>query len=105
MSRRLVTPEAEIPEALRERMLNALDRVVEAESPSGDAPDAARLAAAALDRLQVVLASDGGRGAALDLLAADALLTDACAAAALGGTEELEDFTGELIDRLAELIT
>jgi|GEM_PF-2090547 len=105
MATELVTPTDEIPDALRDRMLEALAAVGTGSVPVDDVdPDAARLAAAALDRLRVVLATDGGREAALDLLAADALLTDACAAAARAGAEGIEEFTRTIITRLAELI-
>lgn len=105
MSGGLVTPAAEIPAALRDRLFEALEAVGKESGAVDDvAPDVARLAAAALERLRLVLDSDGGRAAALDLLAADALLTDACAAAALSGAEGIEGFTRTLVARLAELI-
>ena len=70
------------PTALAEKMAEALG------AREGEIPDA--LAAAAIDELRRVLASDGGRDVAIDLLAADALLTHACEAAAEAGPEALE---------------
>lgn len=70
------------PPALAAKMAEAVG------SREGVVPDA--LAAAAVVELHRVLASDGGRDVALDLLAADALLTHACEAAAEAGPEALE---------------
>lgn len=106
MSRELVTDTDEIPAELRDRMLEALGMAAGEAGAIGDdvAHDPARLAAAALERLRLVLDSAGDRTVALDLLAADALLTEACAAAAEHGTEEMAEFARALIDRLAELL-
>ena len=55
-----------------------------------------QLAGAARHCLQAALARPAHRAAALDLLAADALLTHACAAAADAGPEELARFSASL---------
>jgi hypothetical protein len=70
----LETETAESPASLRERMLAAI--------PASDGPVADVLADAALDCLRAAAADPHGPNAALNLLAADALLTHACAAAA-----------------------
>jgi hypothetical protein len=57
---------------------------------------AAALAAAALERLEVAVAHCDERAAAYDLLAADALLTYACEAAAEAGPEALLALTAAL---------
>ncbi|HEX6938456.1 MAG TPA: hypothetical protein VF158_03530 [Longimicrobiales bacterium] len=81
----------EPPPALRERMVEAVRAVgAPAAGDAGVPPVAGLLGAAALDRLRAVLAAPGGRAAALDLLAADALLTYACEAAAESGPAALE---------------
>jgi hypothetical protein len=101
----MVAPElaAEIPAALRERM-----RVALADARAGGAPDGSgpgeMLARAALDCLRLVLASSGERESALDLLAADALLTDAVAAAAERGPAALAAFAEESLARIAALL-
>jgi hypothetical protein len=70
-----------------------------------DRPVPHSLVAAALARLQRVLASSGDRTAAADLLAADALLTYACEAAAEQGGEVLAATTAEIAPtRLARLL-
>ncbi|HEX6938366.1 MAG TPA: hypothetical protein VF158_03065 [Longimicrobiales bacterium] len=97
----------EPPPGLRDRMLEAVRAVGgppradgrdgaaaperrPASVPEGVPSVAALLGEAALDRLRVVLAAPSGRDAALDLLAADALLTYACEAAAEAGPEALD---------------
>lgn len=106
MSRDLVTAAAEIPAALRDRMLEALGMAAGDTGAIGDdvAPDPSRLAAAALDRLRLVLDSAGDRAVALDLLTADALLTEACAAATVQGPEGMAELTRALVSQLAELL-
>lgn len=93
------------PQALLERMAEALGVVADSVpvgvagaagavglGAAGDAvpPIPAALGTAALDRLRVVLAAPNDRAAALDLLAADALLTYAFEAAAEIGPDALE---------------
>lgn len=105
---------AGIPAALRERMLEALAEVSPGTSPMpgaapapGEVPPPGAdqmMLAAALDRLQRVLASSGERASALDLLAADALLTDAVAAAAEGGPAALTAFVEEALARIGALL-
>lgn len=83
------------PEALRRRIDDAVGSAAE---PAGDTRavpgHAAVLAAAALDRLDRVIEAPSGRAAALDLLAADALLTYACEAAAEAGPASLDALIG-----------
>lgn len=74
------------PEALRERMLAA---VAEAGS-AGEIHD--RLGHAAALCLERAMAEQARRESAMDLLAADALLTHACEAAAEGGSDVLAAF-------------
>jgi hypothetical protein len=99
------------PATLRDRMLEALEGVQGGAGPGRDATEALRgelgeagsLADAALDSLRRVLAATGDRGTALDLLAADALLTQACEVAAASGPEELIEFTRMLLARIEGL--
>ncbi len=112
---------AGIPPALRDRIRQAIQDVqacpdVQAVPPAeipedttmaagqAGAEDPRVLADAALDRLGRVLASSGDRGSALDLLAADALLTHACAVAARAGPEELAGFAESLLARIAGVV-
>lgn len=105
------------PAALRDRMRAALEVAPAVDlsggvDPAGRAPapapaaggEAERLAAAAFDRLRRVLASSGTRETALDLLAADALLTHACEVAAGAGPDELGSLARIWIDELARLL-
>lgn len=72
------------------RAVNAQGRTA-AEGPSPDPRLAAEaFVEAALDRLRGVIQAERGRGTAFDLLAADALLTYACEAAAEAGPETLD---------------
>ncbi len=65
-----------------------------------------RFAAAALIALQGVVDGPSDRASAMTLLAADALLTYACEAAAEVGPEALESLTVSLdFDRFSELMT
>ena len=75
---------AGVPGALAEAMAGAVRKAAGEESVG------ATLASAALERLATVARPDAGRGTALDLLAADALLTAAFEAAAEGGPAEVE---------------
>ena len=84
----LETRIAEAPESLRKKMLDALAGVD--EPTIYDA-----LAAAAADCLKRALADPTDRARAFDLLAADALLTHACEAAAMAGADTLREFTGK----------
>jgi hypothetical protein len=74
------------PGPLRQRMLEEL-------AASDDADVAAALAGAAARCLEQALKAPAERASALDLLAADALLTHACEAAADAGPEALAAFT------------
>lgn len=89
---------AEAPATLRSRAERYLDAAV---SGPDDAATFAHLpeqvAQAATSALDVVLAHDGGRGAALDLLAADGLITLALLAKAEQAPESLEAFATELM--------
>lgn len=86
------------PDALRDCAREALERA----HASGS--DAERMGSAALERLGAVLESSGDRAAALDLLAADALLTHACESAAAEGPDALEAFTRRLIERIDAIV-
>src|SRR5687768_17597231 len=87
------------PVILRDRMYAA---VMQVEPPASVHE---QLAGAAQYCLQAALARPAHRAAALDLLAADALLTHACAAAADAGPEELARFTASLdASHFAELL-
>ncbi|HEX7048732.1 MAG TPA: hypothetical protein VF188_00870 [Longimicrobiales bacterium] len=108
------------PEGLRARMAEAVSAPATARlaaehcaagaAAPGAAPTrgawlAAVLAAAAVVTMRRVLAAPGGRAAAYDLLAADALLTYACEAAAEAGLDALEATTHAHDPvRLAELL-
>lgn len=89
---------AEAPATLRARSECYLEAAV---SGPDDAATLARLpeqiARAAYSALDVVLAHDGGRSAALDLLAADGLITLALLAKAEQAPESLEAFATELM--------
>lgn len=74
------------PEQLRARMFAALDMA------SATAPVHERLALAASDCLMRALRDQASRASALDLLAADALLTHACEAAAEIDSDTLATF-------------
>jgi hypothetical protein len=73
------------PDRLRERMNQAL-------TGSNEATIADELAAAAESCLRAALKNPSQRASALDLLAADALLTHACEAAAEQGGDALARF-------------
>lgn len=88
------------PAALRERIRDSLASI----GGATDSGDPERLAAAGLDRLRRVIESAGDRASAFDLLAADALLTEACGAAAENGPEGLAAFAQELIEAIAGLV-
>jgi len=77
------------PEALRERVMSYV------AGRSGSLPQ--RLSRAAHAALDAVLARPGDRSVALDLLAADALVTLALKAQAAQDPRELERFAGELL--------
>lgn len=76
------------PDGLRERMLAALDDAANAEAATHDV-----LALAAAACMQHAMTEQPRRDCALDLLAADALLTHACEAAAEQGGDALAAFT------------
>lgn len=82
----LATRIADAPEALRERMLAALDSVNGAEEIHEHLGQAAALC------LERAMAEPARRVSALDLLAADALLTHASEAAAEAGSNVLAGF-------------
>ena len=80
-----------------------MDALLEGTTPSDSLPD--RLAAAALAGLDAVVRQPSRRGTATTLLAADALLTYACEAAAEAGLDELQRLTAELdFDRFSQLL-
>ena len=75
-------------------LMAAMERTLVA-APS-DGPAAEALAEAGLHALRGVVAGHGERGSAVDLLAADALLTCACQAAAAGGAGAVAAFAASL---------
>lgn len=79
----------DVPAALMQRMNAALDEVQ--QTPGADVPDA--LAAAAMSCLRDALQRCDHRDAALHLLAADALMTAACQAAAETSADRLRTLT------------
>ena len=88
------------PASLRAAMARALDRsaaepagVLSSPARAAHGSPAGRLAGAALAALREVVGGEGGRASAADLLAADALLTYACEAAAEEGPAALEALT------------
>ena len=82
----------------------AMDRALNAST--GDAAAAETLAAAGLGALAAVVAGHGERVSAVDLLAADALLTCACQAAAEAGPGAVEALTSSLeVARFEALLT
>lgn len=82
--------EPDIPGPLRERMRAALSAAATGDGPATD------LAQAALDCLRAALDAGDGRGAALHLLAADALITHAAEAAAMDGEDALRQLESTL---------
>lgn len=82
----------------------AVDRVLAWRPPTGETlPE--ELAAAALSALSRVVGGPAGRASASTLLAADALLTYACEAAAEEGTAALERLASGLgLDRFEALL-
>lgn len=80
---------ADAPASLRERMLAALGAV------NSTAEIHEQLGAAAALCLERAMAGQTRRTSAMDLLAADALMTHACEAAAEAGSHVLDAFAGE----------
>ena len=77
---------ADAPDALRERMLEALAEVNGGDTIYGQLADAAEIC------LRNAMAEQALRVCAMGLLAADALMTHACEAAAEAGGDELAAF-------------
>ena len=95
----LETHIAEAPAQLRERMQRALANADETK------PVAQQLSDAAMSCLSASLSNTGERSCAIDLLAADALLTHACQAAAEEGAESLVTLTESMnADSFAALL-
>ena len=102
------------PDSLCESMQFGIVAVAGTPLPPADAwegtgPTAGRvalvLAAAALNRLEAALRSGESRDGALDLLAADALITYACEAAAEAGPAALATLVQEFgLHRLADML-
>lgn len=82
--------------AMPSELRAALDAAVEAAGPSDADPLPDRLAGAGLATLARVARATAQRSTAMELLAADALLTYACEAAAEAGPEALERLTARL---------
>lgn len=89
---------ARAPVALRDRMLAAIDSQASSAGPAPDAVchEAALLAAAARRLLEPVLATGGDRRVAIDLLAADGLLTLALLCCAEREPARLAEFARQL---------
>lgn len=82
----------------------AIDRVL-VTTPAGEGRLPEQLAGAGLSALRTVVSGPPGRASASTLLAADALLTYACEAAAAEGTAALERLTDGLgLDRFSALL-
>ena len=82
---------------------SVMDEMLEDGDPSAPVPD--RLANAALRALRRVVREPSQRSGANTLLAADALLTYACEAAAEAGLDELDRLTRELdFQRFSDLM-
>ena len=95
----LQTSITDAPDQLRVRMLRALADADENRSV------AQQLADAAMSCLSASLENTADRSCAIDLLAADALLTHACQAAAEDGADSLVAFTESLnADSFAALL-
>ena len=86
---------AEAPPALRARVREQALR----PAPAADLPSA--LALAARETLERVVAHPGDRSVALDLLAADALITLALLAQAQRAPEELGSFAGSILQAVS----
>jgi hypothetical protein len=111
--------ESDVPAALRQRMETLLGATsgatppagtasagavsVDSAASTGNAPVEAALLEAALEGFRRALTRSRERSSALDLLAADALLTCACAAAAERGAPALEVLTAEAVRSLTAL--
>ncbi|MGH7471818.1 MAG: hypothetical protein ACRENP_28035, partial [Longimicrobiales bacterium] len=95
LSRRETPP----PFELERRVRRAIERLT---APATTVPDV--LVAAAFQCMRDAARSGVQRSAANELLAADALLTYACEAAAEQGVDRLEQLTGDLdVNRFEEL--
>jgi hypothetical protein len=82
-----------------------LDRIEAALRSAADDGAGTRASLPAVEAcLRAALAAGGDRRGAIDLLAADALLTSACEDAAGGEPGTLEVFAGEATRRLAALL-
>jgi hypothetical protein len=87
---------AHAPPVLRERVMHYADEPAERELP-------ARLADAGMRALAAVESHPGDRSAALDLLAADALLTLALLAQAQRDASRLHAFAGSVLSTAASV--
>jgi hypothetical protein len=83
---------SQAPEPLRSRVLAYARRSVAPSRPEA-------LAEAGHSALQQVLSHSGDRSAALDLLAADALITLALLAQSQTGPDRLEEFATSILQR------
>lgn len=92
------------PEPAPPSVRTEIDRLMADTDPAEALHD--RFAAAALWGLEAVLAGPSDRRSAIPLLAADALLTYACEAAAKEGLGALDALTASLdLDRFSHLLT
>ena len=86
--------------------LSLVERIEGALRESGGDPNAPGTQLNAAEAcLEMALAKGGQRSAALDLLAADALLTSACGAAVRPGSTSVEALAAEAALRLARHLT
>ena len=90
------------PDSVPPSLQNRIEAALRSAAGEGTGPRVPLMAAEAC--LRAALAVDGDRRGAIDLLAADALLTSACEAAAAGGPGTLEALAEEATRRLAALI-
>lgn len=93
---------APAPGPVPQSLVHRLDEVL--RETAGDPADAATQMAAAETCLRAALERGSDRAAALDLLAADALLTAACGAAAQTGSTSIEALAAEAAERLSRIL-
>lgn len=87
-----------VPPSLVQRLEEVL------RETAGDATDAGTQLIAAEACLRAALEQGSDRAAALDLLAADALLTSACGAAVQAGSTSVEVLAADAAERLTRIL-
>lgn len=93
-----------MPGALQWAVREAVAAAEAAGAVEPDRPLAERLTSCAVHALDVVVRADADRAMAARLLAADALLTYACEAAAEAGSDELERVAAGGVARIGALL-